>query len=374
MAKEGLLPEGWPLAQLPGFLLLFAVGVIGIWVAQPTNALLSSIIAPEAGKTVGGVFHFLLATIIVGVIITNTVGVPKWAEKGVGTYKFWLYAGIVALGGRLSLDVVLGKAPVVLLIVPFKIVFTIAVASWLVSKMAISDTFGSTLITGVTICGVSAAVGTAGAIGAKEEEMGYTVAAILLWGAITMFTLPYIGLALGLNPAVFGIWTGVAVHNTAQATAVGSIYGGLLEGSGEMVKFGGMETVDYAVLTKMVRNAFMGLVVLYFAMMHAKLGASGKEIKYKGRFLWDKFPKFILGFILVMLFATFGLLDKAAVKATKNIYGWFFLWTFAGVGLRTKISDMKKSGKEPAIMYGVTKLIVASTTLLVIYMIFTPFL
>ncbi|MEE8402969.1 MAG: putative sulfate exporter family transporter [Candidatus Hydrothermarchaeaceae archaeon] len=371
MAKEGLLPEGWPLAQLPGFLLLVVVGTLGIWISQPTNAFMSSLIAPGE-KTVKGVFHYLLGTIVLGVIIANTVGVPKWAEKGVATYKFWLYAGIVALGGRLSLEVVIGKAPVILIMAPFKIIFTIAVASWLVSKMALADTFGTTLITAVSICGVSAAVGTAGAIGAKEEEMGYTVAAILLWGAITLLVLPYLGLVLGLNPAVFGIWAGVAVHNTAQAVAVGSIYDGFLEAGGQESTFNDLQTVDYATLTKMVRNAFMGLVILYFAMMHAKLGSGGKEIKYKGRFLWDKFPKFIIGFFIVMLLATVGALDKTAVKASKNMYGWLFTWTFAGVGLRTKISDMTKCGKEPAIMYGVTKLIVASTTLLILYMLFTP--
>lgn len=84
MAKEGILPEGWPLAQIPGVILLFVIGVIGIWFAKPVNEILGNIIGGV------GLFHYYLGTLFVGVVIANTLGVPKWAEKGVATYKFWL--------------------------------------------------------------------------------------------------------------------------------------------------------------------------------------------------------------------------------------------------------------------------------------------
>lgn len=413
-SKERLIPEGWPLKFIPGFILLFLVGFVGIYFSVLVNMGLDKIVT--GGKHM---FHYFLGAIVLGMIFVNVFGLPKWAEKGVGLYKFFLYAGIVALGGRLSLQVVIGKAPIIIFVVISKVAFTIALASWLASKLGIPDRFGTVLVTGVTICGVSAAAGVAGAINATDVELGYTVAAILLWGAFTLFVLPYIGLALDLNPAAFGIWCGLAMHNTAEVVAAAAIYTGFQQGA--MV--GGMNALDYAAITKMARNALMGLVILYFAVMHARIGLGGRAIKHKARFLWDKFPKFCVGFFIVMAMASIGLVpakisddnkhykeaakmykkqavvqEKAGnieeakmfkarskemkaksketawaakmVHSTKSIYKWFFLFTFAGIGLKTRFSEMKKAGFKPALMYILAKFMIASKTLLVMYMIF----
>ena len=144
-----------------------------------------------------------------------------------------------------------------------------------------------------------------------------------------------------------GCGPGLAVDNTAEATAAGALYL-LLDAAGK-----------FAVLAKTCRNACIGFVVLGYAIYWAKRGQAA-VIGNKGAFLWKKFPKFVLGFLFISLVATIGTLDPKAfphlaalipygftrpqIAALGNLSRWAFLLTFAGVGLRTSFRDLPEAG------------------------------
>ncbi len=123
----------------------------------------------------------------------------------------------------------------------------------------------------------------------------FAIAAILALGAIGLFAFPLIGHALALSDHAYGLWAGLAIDNTAEATAAGNLWS---EQAGKI-----------AVLAKTTRNATIGFVVLAYAIYWAAKGEA-QTIDNKAAFLWNKFPKFVLGFIVVSLAATLGVFSK----------------------------------------------------------------
>jgi uncharacterized membrane protein YadS len=145
-----------------------------------------------------------------------------------------------------------------------------------------------------------------------------------------------------MSDHAYGLWAGLAVDNTAEATAAGALYS---DAAGK-----------YAVLAKTCRNALIGFVVLAYAVQWVRKGlasrAATEQVENKAAFLWKKFPKFVLGFLFLSLLATLGSsanpniavlgFNKPQLLALGNLSRWAFLLTFAGVGLRTNLKDLFK--------------------------------
>jgi len=206
----------------------------------------------------------------------------------------------------------------------------------------------SLLAIGSSICGVSAIIAAKGAIEADDEDASYAIAAILALGAIALFFFPLIGHALGMSDHAFGLWAGLGVDNTAEATATGALYSDT--------------AAKYAVLAKTTRNATIGFVVLGYAIYWASRG-SAQQIDNKAQFLWQKFPKFILGFLFLSLVASLGVFTKEQTASLANLSRWAFLLTFAGVGLMTDFREMRKQGVRPFIVGAVGEMAIAALTL-----------
>jgi uncharacterized integral membrane protein (TIGR00698 family) len=205
----------------------------------------------------------------------------------------------------------------------------------------------SLLAMGSSICGVSAIIAAKGAIDADDEDSTFAISAILALGALALFTFPLIGHSLHLSDNVFGLWAGLGVDNTAEATATGALYS---DAAGKV-----------AVLAKTARNAMIGFVVLAYAIYWAKQGKAG-VVENKAAFLWNKFPKFVLGFLLISLLVSLHLFTKDQVSALGNLSRWAFLLTFAGVGLRTNIKAMSKQGLRPFIVGALGEVLIAALT------------
>ena len=117
-----------------------------------------------------------------------------------------------------------------------------------------------------------------------------------------------------------------------------------------------------AVLAKTARNAMIGFVVLGYAIYWASKGQA-QIVHNKALFLWQKFPKFVLGFLLISLLATLGVFNKEQLGSLGNLSRWAFLLTFAGVGLRTNLREMQKQGLRPFIVGAVGEIVIAAVTL-----------
>ena len=187
-----------------------------------------------------------------------------------------------------------------------------------------------------------------GAIDPDEEETSTAIAAILTLGAIALVTFPAIGHLLHMGQQAYGMWAGLAVDNTAESIVTGSLYG--------------PEAGRWAILAKTARSSFIGFVVLGYAIYWASRGQAA-IVEHKPLFLWQKFPKFILGFLTISAFATGGFFTHPQLDSLSNLSRWAFLPAFAGVGLRTNLKDLVGQGWRPLIVGVLGEVFIAIITL-----------
>ena len=167
--------------------------------------------------------EYVLWAILIGLVISNTVTIPEVFLPGIATYEFWLKAGIVLLGARFLLGDVVKLGAISLVLVALELGLSIALMTWLGRLFKLKPKLTSLLAIGSSICGVSAIIAAQGAIDADDEDSSFAIAAILALGAIALFTFPLIGHALGMSDHAYGMWAGLAVDNTAEATAAGAL-------------------------------------------------------------------------------------------------------------------------------------------------------
>src|ERR1700685_388181 len=309
------------LRLLPGILLLAAIGYAGKVIEKSVN-------------TYGKVHHltlpnieYVLWAILIGLAISNLLTIPKLFLPGIATYEFWLKIGIFLLGSRFILADVLKLGGISLGLVVVEITLSLALMTLLGRLFKLKPKLTTLLAIGSSVCGVSA---------------------ILALGALALFTFPVIGHNLHMNDASYGLWAGLGVDNTAEATAAGALYS---DAAGKM-----------AVLAKTCATAMMGFAVLAYPIYWAKRGQA-ETVTNKASFLWKKFPKFILGFLAISLLVSFHTFTKDQITSLANLSRWAFLLTFAGVGLRTNLREMTTQGLRPFIVGALGEVLIALLTL-----------
>lgn len=343
-AAKGEGAAGWrrALALGPGVLLLALVGYSGKVLEKSINtyAKLHHARFPN--------IEYVLWAILVGILLANLVPLPRIFHSGIRTYEFWLKLGIVLLGSRFVLRDILKLGGISLALVLVEVSVSLWLMHFLGRRFGLKPKLVSLLAVGSSICGVSAIIAAKGAIAADDEDSTFAIAAILALGAVALFSFPLVGHALHLNDTAFGLWAGLGVDNTAESVATGALYS---DAAGKV-----------AVLAKTCRNALIGFVVLGYAIYWVRRGQA-EEVGNRGAFLWDKFPKFILGFLAVSLLVSFRLFDPGQVASLANLSRWAFLLSFAGVGLQTNFRNLSKQGLRPFVVGALGELLIAALTL-----------
>ena len=341
------------LAVVPGIVLLFVVGYAGKLTEQSLAAY------GKAHHLTLPNIEYVLWAIVFGLIVSNTTGVPAIFRAGVDSYEFWLKIGIVLLGVRFVLGDIVKLGGVSLACVVLELALAIAVMTALGRAFKLSPKLTSLLAIGASVCGVSAIIAAKGAIEADDEDASYAIAAILALGAVSLLVFPLVGRALGMSDHAYGLWAGLAVDNTAEAAAAGALYS---DAAGK-----------FAVLAKTTRNATIGFVVLGYALYWVRRNQA-HAIAHKGAFLWEKFPKFVLGFLVISGLATTGAFTAPQAADLANLSRWAFLLTFAGVGLRTDMRELSKQGWRPLAVGVIGEFAIAALTLVMVVVAARSFL
>ena len=329
------------LALIPGTALLFAVGFAGKGIESLGHFLRSRHIAfPQV--------EYVLWAILLGLAIGNAIRLPPLFRPGLATYELWLKLGIVLVGAKFVLGDLLHLGGLSLILVAIELVLSLSVMTLLGRIFGLRPKLTSLLAIGSSICGVTAIMAAQGAIDSEERDTSTAIAAILTLGAIALFAFPAIGHALHMGQQSYGIWTGLAVDNTAEATVAGALYGD--------------EAGRIAILAKTARSSFIGFVVLGYAVYWASRGQA-QHVQHKALFLWQKFPKFILGFVAISILATAGFFSAPQLTSLGNLSKWAFLPAFAGVGLRTNVRDLVHQGWRPILVGVLGEIFIAIVTL-----------
>jgi uncharacterized integral membrane protein (TIGR00698 family) len=332
------------LESLPGLRLLPGLGLlVGIALLARGVAALSPIPA-------------LLAAVLVGGVLANSVGVPSRFESGVETYKLWLEVGIVLMGVRVSLGALLDAGPTLLALVVGVVGFTLGVAELLARTFDLQRRLGSLVAAGASVCGVSAVVAVAGAIRADEEYVAYATSTILVFDAVTLFAYPALGQLLGLPDRVFGIWAGLTMFSTGPVTAAGFAHS---EVAGQ-----------WATVAKLTRNVLLGGLVVGYSILYADgESPSSSGTSFLGS-LWDGFPKFVLGFLSLVVLASAGVFTDAELLRIEQAYRSAFLVAFAGLGTSIAVGELRDTGIRPLAVLALTLGVVSAVSLVIVGLVF----
>ncbi len=333
-----------------GFALVFVLGIISLIIA--------------GNKTINYYgLEYVIFALVIGLLIGNLTTVPLWLKEAARS-EFFIKTGLVILGTSiLFTDIVKAGLPGILqatLVVSVVWFF----ALWLSRKLKVDDEFGVILASAVAICGVSAAIVASGAIKGDKRKLSYITTLVLLVAIPMLIIQPWIIKHLHMPELVGGAWLGGTLDTTASVTAAAQLVGPVATKAGVIIKFS--------------QNVLIGIAAFFIALWWTyrkgnKDGAQKQETPGLG-IVWERFPKFVLGFIAASLIFSF----LVPVGITKNVSGvlnslrtvWFAL-AFVAIGLEARFTDLVKiEGGRPAIAFIGAQLFNIIWTLLLAYLLF----
>jgi uncharacterized integral membrane protein (TIGR00698 family) len=304
---------------------------------------------------------YVAVLLLGGMIIRNTIGLPKVFQPGAVLARPVIKPGIILLGGYYLWSNLLKVGVFALLLVLVFILGTTVLVSVLGRRMKQDDGLMGVMAAGTGICGVSAAVAVAPVVNAKPRDFFYAVGTILLFGTVALFTFPYIGKALGMSEPVFGAWVGTAILNTAQLVAAATWYG--------------HDSLLTANIINIVRVGFIPLVVIFCIWFYVIQQATSGDKRQKintWQVIREKFPLFILGFFVMVTLNEIGVFNEDhRTIFGKQFLQIFFAVGFAGVGLNIAFEDLKKAGGKAFVIGVIAATLKAVLSAIVVILIGT---
>ena len=262
-------------------------------------------------------------SVLIGLIVRNTIGLPKWMESAVRS-EYYIKAGLVILGSSILFGEIM-KAGSLGMLQAVIVVFSVWYFSfWISRKMGVDSEMSMMLSSSVSICGVSAAIATSGAIKGDPKKLSFVISLVLIIAIPMMYLLPYLAIWMGLSEEIAGAWLGGTIDTTAAVVASG--------------KFIGETAEQYSVIIKSAQNVLLGVAAFVISIYWSYKGTHS-DIRPSGSVLWDRFPKFVIGFLIASLIFSFAF-DAGTGKAlsgvaNKGARSLLFSLAFVCIGLET---------------------------------------
>ena len=355
------------LYALIGFLVLATIGIVIMGqpylkfvIAFPFVFILSIIAGIIGGNTT--ISYWGLETVfwalLLGLVISNTVGVPEWLKEGVKT-EYFIKIGLVLLGAEILFTTMVKVGVYGMIQSILVIVAVFYFCFWLAKKVGLDDEFASILGTAVSICGVSAAIAAGGAVKGDPKKVSHTISLVLLCAIPMLILEPIIAKTMGWPPAMTGAWLGGTIDTTGAVVAAGAI--------------AGPEAMSVAVVVKMAQNVLIGVAAFLLAIYFVFKRKEGGEKPGMSE-IWIRFPKFVLGFIVASVVFSFFMTEAFAKGVTgfsAPIRAWWFNLAFICIGLDTRFKELvSMGGGKPAAVFLTAQLFNIFWTLLLAWLIF----
>jgi uncharacterized membrane protein YadS len=299
-----------------------------------------------------------LVALALGLLISNTVGAPVWADAALRV-EFYIKTGIVLLGAGLPLTLIAWAGPVAIAQAGIVSLVTFGAIYFTGVKLGLDRRLAATLGTGGAVCGVSGAIATAGAVGAKKEQASIAISLVIFWAIVTIFLLPLAARAFNLPTGVAGAWIGTSEFADAAGLAAAQAYGGY---AGHVPGIEG--TADAAVnaftLMKVIgRDVWIGVWAFVLAIIATtRWERTGVQTKPSPVEIWRRFPKFVIGFVIASAIVTIishgysdpdykKILQPSLVAPLQALRTWAFTFAFLAIGLTTRFREFVSVGGKP---------------------------
>jgi uncharacterized membrane protein YadS len=295
-----------------------------------------------------------LVALILGMIISNFIGLPKWMDTGFRV-EYYIKTGIVLLGATLPFTLIVWAGPVAMVQASIVSIATFLVIYFVGKKMGLDRRLCATLGAGGAVCGVSASIAIAGAVGAKKEYAPISITMVIIWAIIMIFFLPLVSRGLGLHTGVAGAWIGTSEFADAAGFAAAQAYGNL---AGQVPGIQGTpdDAVNAFTLMKVIgRDIWIGIWAFIMAIIATTQWETRPGQKADPAQIWWRFPKFVLGFLAASIITTiiasnYGpelynkIVKPEMVLPIKALRTWAFIFCFFSIGLTTRFRELAATG------------------------------
>ena len=338
-----------PAQFVPAFALLFVVAAFVIFVGAWTQANRYNLEPP-------------LVALALGLAVSNTVGLPRWLDAGFRV-EYYIKVGIVLLGATLPLTLLVSAGPVAIAQAAVVSLVTFGVIYFVGVRLGLDRRFAATLGAGGAVCGVSAAIAVSGAVGAKREHGPVAITIVIFWAIVMIFVLPLAARALGLPTGVAGAWIGTSEFADAAGFAAAQAYGGY---AGHVPGIAGTPeaAINAFTLMKVIgRDLWIGIWAFVLSVIAvSRWDATGIDSRAGAGQIWQRFPKFVIGFVLAsalitLLAAAYGpaafnkVLKPEVVAPIKTLRTWAFTFCFLSIGLTLRWRELAGVGLRPFIAF-----------------------
>ena len=325
------------------FMLVYVTAIIGalllkkdlkaLLIVFPVVYLLTVLALILAGNS--GVKSFNLEAVIfslaIGLIISNFFKIPIWFKQALST-ELYVKIGLVLLGTTVIFGDIL-KAGALGLVQALVVVVSVwYFAFWICKKLKIDKEMSLMLSSAVSICGVSAAIATSGAIEGDNKKLSYVISLVLITAVPMMIFMPYLAEIMNLSQEVTGAWLGGSIDTTGAVAASGTLVG--------------EEALKISTIVKFSQNVLLGIAAFFISIYWTyskSVDDKTKKDKPTLKVIWERFPKFVVGFVFVSLMFSFVISPEtnAGIKdSLKSLQGLWFALAFTSIGLETNFKDL----------------------------------
>lgn len=290
---------------------------------------------------------YAIALGLLGNVVLVVLGVRDRLAAAFRT-EFFIKTGVVLLGASVNLSLIV-TAAVPAIVQALVLISSVFLFTWWIGgKFGLDLKLRALLGSAVSICGVSAAISAAGAVQAKREQLAYAATLVIAFALPSIFILPWLAGVLNLSPAVAGAWIGGNIDTTAAVAAAGSL--------------AGEDVLALATIVKTTQNALIGVVAIALTAYFAFKVERRADAKRPGLGeLWNRFPKFVLGFLAASVIATFylqqvGDAGRATIAVANDLRTVFFILAFVSIGLGFTVRSLRSAGWRPVGVFGAATL------------------
>lgn len=316
-------PSGLTYKYLIGFATMATLATVSFWIGRNEWC---------ANHGLG----YAVFAIILGMAVTNSPLGPMVDETLAFTAKdgeFFIKCSLVLLAVQLDALLQVGVPGIAVAWIgsPLAIIIGYIIGT---RYMKCEDSLALLTCVGASWCGASAISAVAPIVSAKSEDVSLAISVVAFFTLGFTFIQPYFAMGVGMNESVAGAWIGASVDQTGNVIVSAAIISD--------------EATEVAGIIKMVLNSGLGIMASIIACWWNSRNVEGEEKKpFSLVMLWDKFPKFTIGFLITSAVLTGAMLrlegtaqGDALPRAVSTLNKWWFAIAFVGIGLTTNIRKL----------------------------------
>ncbi len=270
----------------------------------------------------------LIWAILGGIAVATAFPIGSRLQPGIRVAaRQVLRIGVALLGLRLGVRQVVAVGLPALVIGIVVVPTVVGVTLWVGRRLRVRPGLALLIGTGSAICGASAIAAVEAVADTEDEDAGFAVATVTLFGTIALFLLPLADRTLlHLSPVAYGTLAGASVHEVAQVVAAASPLG--------------VAAVKVATVVKLTRVLLLAPFVVIVGLARGRRSRSRQ----------GPVPLFVAAFVACVVIASSGLLPARLLGAANWLDALLLTLALAGLGLGVRLREVIALGWRPIIL------------------------